>query len=173
MIQMSEETQDGNVIYRDVVFKNKNNKKPNEKKSEETTYAEIKTQDGNVIYHDVVFKNKNNKKPMQVESEETTYAEIKKASKDSGVVYTEVKPNAKSKAKDLPQNTEPETLYACVNKKKPATAKHNWKTKMMYAIPGIGDVLNLFFSHLPQQYRFSWAECWLWRIKTVNMSFIL
>lgn len=125
MIQMSEETQDGNVIYRDVVFKNKNNKKPNEKKSEETTYAEIKTQDGNVIYRDVVFKKKNNKKPMQVESEETTYAEIKKASKDSGVVYTEVKPNAKSKAKDLPRNTEPETLYACVNKKKPATAKHN------------------------------------------------
>lgn len=125
MIQMSEETQDGNVIYRDVVFKNKNNKKPREKESENTTYAEIKTQDSNVIYHDVVFKNKNHKKPREKDSEETTYAEIKKESKDNGLVYTEVKPNAKSKAKDLPQNTEPEAVYACVNKKKPATAKDN------------------------------------------------
>lgn len=99
--------------------------KKNFRQAPEMIQMSEETQDGNVIYHDVVFKNKNNKKPRQVESEETTYAEIKKASKDSGVVYTEVKPKAKSKAKDLPQNTEPETLYACVNKKKPATAKHN------------------------------------------------
>ncbi|KAM4046184.1 uncharacterized protein ACNLHF_009852 isoform 1-T2 [Anomaloglossus baeobatrachus] len=115
--------------------------KENVSPAQEMAHMSDATNDTNIIYREVVF-NKNNKKPNEPKVEETTYAEIKNASQqDDTLVYTEIKHNAKRKAKNLPQDTDPDSsyaeikvmsknsepadgskdLYACVNKKMPTT----------------------------------------------------
>ncbi|XP_077151058.1 uncharacterized protein LOC143815589 isoform X2 [Ranitomeya variabilis] len=142
---MSEETCNVAVTLWYLKVRKASGSKKNLNASQEMAQMSDGTNGENIIYREVVL-NKHNQKSKEPKAEETTYTEIKKASqRDDTLIYTEINLNAKRRAKNLPQDTDPDPtyaeiklmseksesgdvskdLYACVNKKKPTTAQES------------------------------------------------